>query len=170
MYSDDRFDTLSNEKQFLVTFNDAMFLKPNQKCFDVMVHFLLEQLDAERAHRIYGKNWPFVPKELQKELKDAVFAWLSELASPKQHQQHQQHAGAGKVMSESHANLLHSVRFPLITKSLLSNPGGMKACEFVFALSQFVMLWRLIALSKWSIRNLMPSKSLIKLMFGASIG
>ena len=134
------FDVASNEKQYKISLNATSFTKPNPKAFELIVHFLLCQLDAERAHKLFAQCWPPLLKEQIKEFKDAMFLWLNEIASPKQQQQPNHLA--------KYQHMLQLIKFPNITKSLLLTPGGLKICELLFSLSQFVLLFRLLKLGK----------------------
>ena len=58
---------------------------------------------------------------------------------------------SNKQQKENVANkfhyMLNHIKFPNITKSLLMSPGGLKICELLFALSQYVTLLRLLKMS-----------------------
>lgn len=153
--------------KYNVTFGAQMFVKPNSKAFEVIVHFLLSQLDPERATRLFAQCWPPLCKETIKEFKDAIFSWLSELAPSVSAS-----AASGSVKTTStasvntasgnkqltsnslmanpyHARLLQLIRFPPVTKSLLAVPCGLKACELLYALVTYVILSKSIRLSEY---------------------
>lgn len=129
------FDINHNEKQYKINLNSQTFSKPNPKAFEVIVHFLLTQLDGERAQKVFCQCWPPILIEQTKEFKDIMYNWLVELTSSKQQ----------KEINKFH-NMLCLIKFPNMTKSLLMSPGGLKICELLFALSQYVILLRLLKL------------------------
>ncbi len=134
------FDLELAEKSSKLTLNGATFSKPNPKAFEILVHFLLGQIDSERSQKAFSQCWPPILKEQQKEFRDTMFTWLTEITSPKQQKEN---AAIAKFSS-----MLGHIKFPNITKSLLMTPGGLKICELLFALAQYVMLLRLLRLSK----------------------
>ncbi|CAF0987936.1 unnamed protein product [Brachionus calyciflorus] len=147
------FDIKSNEKEHKIQFNWSLFTRPNQKAFDVIVHFLLCQIDPEKAEKVFNQIWPVILKEQQKEFKDVVLNWLLEISQKsnskldKQNQPNQ--------IIQQYQYVLHLIRFPIITKSLLMTPGGIKICELLFALCQYALivnLARLIESNKLNIR------------------
>jgi len=143
------FDLEQAEKSAKLTLNGATFSKPNPKAFEILVHFLLGQIDSERSQKAFSQCWPPILKEQQKEFRDTMFTWLTEITSPKQQKeitspkQQKENAAIAKFSS-----MLGHIKFPNITKSLLMTPGGLKICELLFALAQYVMLLRLLRLSK----------------------
>ena len=138
------FDFQTHEKKNKLVFNSVMFSKPNSKAFEVIIQFLFVQLDPDRAQKTFSQCWPPILKEQQKEFKDLMFIWLVELTSPKQ--------ASAKNQSQQHYLLQH-IKFPTITKSLLLTPGGYKICELLFALCQYILLSRVIKLSKFLIKS-----------------
>ena len=130
------FDTEANEKDFKLVFNSLTFAKPNPKAFEVIVHFLLTQLDAERAQKTFSQCWPPILKEQTKEFKDLMYVWLVEITSGKQQ----------KENLKKFQQLLCHIKFPIISKSLLLSPGGLKTCELLQGLSQYVYLIRILKL------------------------
>lgn len=164
------FDAQAVGEKHNIVFNHVMFIKPNSKGFELIVQFLLTQLDPERASRI------FVPlcKEAMKEFKDAIFNWLNELAttssggsvgsqmssgvSGKSVGGGGGGGGGGAGQSQTamplwsnptHMRLFHLIRFPTVTRSLLTVPCGLKACEVLYALLTHVALAKAIRLSKF---------------------
>jgi hypothetical protein len=148
------FDIQSNEKEHRIQLNTNTFMKPNSKAFEVILHFLLCQLDPERAQRTFMQCWPQLVKEQQREFKDVTYAWLVEITSAlKPQQQQQSNSNAIKSGSNStqqfitqYQQLLQFVKFPIINKSLFLT-HGIKICELMYALAQFVLLIRVIKLS-----------------------
>lgn len=136
------FDAESNEKDFHLTFNSLTFAKPNPKAFEVIVHFLLTHLDAERAQKTFAQCWPPILKEQTKEFKDLMYTWLVEITSGKQQ----------KDNLKKFQKLLCHIKFPIITKSLLLSPGGLKTCELLQALCQYVFLTRILKLGNGHFR------------------
>ncbi len=134
------FDLDQAEKSSKLTLNGTTFSKPNSKAFEMLVHFLLTQIDAERSQKAFSQCWPPILKEQQKEFRDTMFTWLTEITSSK-HQK--ENASLAKYFT-----MLGHIKFPNITKSLLMTPGGLKTCELLFSLTQYVMLLRLLKLSK----------------------
>lgn len=49
------FDFQAHEKQHKLTFNAQLFAKPNSKAFEIIVHFLLCQLDTDRAQKLFSQ-------------------------------------------------------------------------------------------------------------------
>ena len=131
------FDMQANEKKNKLVFNSIMFTKPNPKAFEVIIHFFFVQLDPERAQKMFSQCWPAILKEQQKEFKDLTYVWLFELTSLKNQ----------SIKSQQQNSLLQHIKFPTITKSLLTTPGGYKICELLFALCQYILLSRLIKIS-----------------------
>lgn len=140
------------------TFNELMFIRPNSKGFELIVQFLLTQLDPDRASRV------FVPlcKEGMREFKDNICNWLNELAtgtssgtSGKSSNSGQ--SGQGKSSSTqqqnspstnpAHTRLFQYIRFPTVSKSLLTVPCGIKACEILYALLTHVVLTKTLRIS-----------------------
>lgn len=136
------FDIPLHEKQYKSTFNSSLFIRPNPKAFEVIIHFLLTKLDPERAEKAFSTCWPVVSIEQQKFFKDVIVPWLLELSQKANRQQSQPTQQPNQSQS-----LLQSIRFPIVSKSLLSNPGGFKICELLFSLSQYVLVVRLTKLS-----------------------
>lgn len=136
------FDIDNYEKQSKQTLNNTAFCKPNPKAFEVVAHFLLTQIDSERSQKVFSKCWPPILKEQQKDFKDTMFNWLLEIASPLKQQKE-------NVNMVKFQQMLLYIKFPNITKSLLMTPGGLKICELLFALSQYMVLLRLLKLSKF---------------------
>lgn len=130
------FDIEYNESQFKVVLNQQTFLKPNPKAFEVIVHFLLTQLDGDRAQKAFSQCWPPILKEQTKEFKDTMYHWLVEITSPNKQPK--------ENVASKFQGMLHHIKFPSITKSLFMTPGGLKICELLFALSQYVTLFRLL--------------------------
>lgn len=133
-----------SEKQF--TFNSSMFIKPNSKGFEHIVHFLLTQLDPERASRVFAQCWPPLCKETIKDYKEAIYTWLVELAPPTAAAS----SAAAKLPQQQQAvssRLFQLVRFPAVSKSLLAVPSGVKASELLLALTIYVILAKLTRLS-----------------------
>jgi hypothetical protein len=153
------FDTDSHERQYKLTFNALTFVKPNPKAFELIVHFLLCQLDPERAQRTFHLCWPTVLKEQQKVFKDAVFAWLLEVEKstkinpnklPPSINNAPLHATtATQLVQQQYHSLFQQIKFPIVSKSLLAMPGGLKMCELLFALSQYVLLVKALKLSEF---------------------
>lgn len=140
------FDTKSNEKEHKIQFNASLFTRPNQKAFDVIVHFLLCQIDPDRGEKSFAQIWPIVLKEQQKEFKDVIFNWLLELSQKSTGKQEK--LQQNNQLVQQYQNVLHLIRFPIITKSLLMTPGGIKICELLFALCQYALIINLARLSK----------------------
>lgn len=147
------FDFPGAERQHKLTFNLATFTKPNPKAFELVTHFLLSQLDPERAQRAFAQCWPAILKEQQKEFKDIIFNWLVELSTKSAT------ASSAKVTTATtsnwtsttayHQSLLQQIKFPIINKSLFLSPGGLKVCELLMDLTMYVLLFRLIKLGKF---------------------
>ncbi|RMZ98139.1 HAUS augmin-like complex subunit 6, partial [Brachionus plicatilis] len=147
------FNIKSNEKEFKLQFNSNMFSRPNQKAFEVIVHFLLRQIDPDKAEKVFSQCWPIVLKEQNKEFKDVVFNWLLEITQKTTSKHEKQFPSHQLILQYQH--LLSFIRFPIITKSLLMTPGGLKVCELFFALSQYTLiinLARLIENNKLNLR------------------
>lgn len=137
-----------SEKQF--TFNSSMFIKPNSKGFEHIVHFLLTQLDPERASRVFAQCWPPLCKETIKDYKEAIYTWLVELAPPTAAASSAAANSGSKLPQQQQAvssRLFQLVRFPAVSKSLLAVPSGVKACELLLALTIYVILAKLTRLS-----------------------
>lgn len=137
----------SNEKDYKIQFNSTMFNRPNQKAFEVIVHFLLCQIDPEKAEKVFSQCWPIILKEQNKEFKDGVFNWLLEIAQKSPNNYKQEKNNQTSQLIQQYQNLLNFIRFPIITKSLLMTPGGLKVCELLFALSQYALIINLARLS-----------------------
>ena len=140
------FDIKSNEKEHKIQFNVNLFTRPNQKAFDVIVHFLLCQIDPDRGEKAFSQIWPILLKEQQKEFKDVIFNWLLELSQKSSGKQEK--TSSINQLVQQYQNVLHLIRFPMITKSLLMTPGGIKICELLFALCQYALIINLAKLSK----------------------
>jgi hypothetical protein len=136
------FDLQAAEKQFKVVFTSTTLVKPNPRAFEVLVYFMLSQLDAERAQRTFAQCWPPVTKDQQKEFKEAIYLWLMEISNINSTTNKQQQ------FSKQQQSLLANVRVPNIAKSLLVSPGGFKTCELLFSLIMYVTLVKLLRLSK----------------------
>lgn len=135
-----------SEKQF--TFNSSMFMKPNSKGFEHIVHFLLTQLDPERASRVFAQCWPPLCKETIKDYKEAIYSWLVELAPPTAAASSAAaNSGSKPPQQAVSSRLFQLVRFPAVSKSLLAVPSGVKACELLLALTIYVILAKLTRLS-----------------------
>jgi hypothetical protein len=132
------FDTQAAEKQFKLELNANSFLKPNPRAFEILIHFMLSQLDAERAERIFAQCWPPLTKDQQKEFKEVIYSWLTEISAANKLQQFSKHQ----------QSLLANIRVPSVAKSLLVSPGGLKTCELLFSLIQYVTLVKVLRLSK----------------------
>ncbi len=148
------FDLQSTEKLSKCAFNSSAFSKPNQKAFELIVHCLLCQLDSEKAQRVFSQCWPPILKEQQKEFKDAIYYWLLEISNASKQQSSSKNLPTSNTNSSSgvlplqYQSFIQNIKFPIVTKSLLLTPGGLKICELLFALSQYVLIVRLIKLSK----------------------
>lgn len=150
--------TLGFEKN-PTTFNELMFIRPNSKGFELIVQFLLTQLDPDRASRV------FVPlcKEGMREFKDNICNWLNELANGTssgtagKSSSGSGQSGAGKSSTQqvnsspstnpAHTRLFQYIRFPTVSKSLLTVPCGIKACEILYALLTHVVLTKTLRIS-----------------------
>lgn len=141
------FNIKSNEKDYKTQFNSNMFFRPNQKAFEIIVHFLLCQIDPDKAEKVFSQCWPIVLKEQNKEFKDVVFNWLLEITQ-KTSNKHEKNYPSYQLIQQ-YQSLLNFIRFPIITKSLLMTPGGLKICELFFALSQYALIVSLARLSKF---------------------
>jgi hypothetical protein len=144
------FDIQSNEKEHRIQLNTNTFTIPNSKAFEVILHFLLCQLDPERAQKTFMQCWPQLVKEQQREFKDVTYAWLVEITSALKPQQQQANTNTMKSASNStmqfiiqYQQLLQFFKFPIINKSLFLT-HGIKICELLYALAQFVLLIRVI--------------------------
>lgn len=136
------FDKEANEKQFKIVLNSSVFAKPNAKAFEVVVNFLLSQLDTERWQKNFSQYWPPLNKDQQKEFKDMTFTWLNELSSASSSLK--QTSSTQTNIKSQHQYLLQLIKFPIMTKSLLLSPGGLKLCELLYALSLYVIIARVI--------------------------
>ena len=135
------FDIEYHEKKSNLILDSATFCKPNPKAFEILVHFLLSQIDAERSQKVFSKScWPPILKEQQKEFKDIMFNWLLEITSLKQ----QKEIGGDAA---KYQHMLCHIKFSNISKSLFMSPDGLKICELLFSLAQYVMLLGLLKLS-----------------------
>ena len=144
------FDLTAQDKQ--IAFNSTLFTRPNSKAFNVIAHFLLVQLDPERAHRSFSRCWPIYLPDQQKNFNQVVLTWLTEL--------HSAHKAMGNKQTESlqpthtqliqehHQAILQSVKIPMITKSLMISPVGIKVCELLFSLTQHVLIVQILKISK----------------------
>lgn len=128
------FDLQANEKQHKIQFNLNLFSKPNLKAFEVIVHFLLCQLDPERAEKVFAQCWPVLMKEQQKDFRDAIFNWLVELTTKNTNniKQLPQQQTQVSQLQQQYQSLLQFIRFPIVSKSLLLTPGNLKICELLF--------------------------------------
>lgn len=145
------FNIKSNEREYKIQFNSNMFFRPNQKAFEVIVHFLLCQIDPDKAEKFFSQCWPIVLKEQNKEFKDVVFNWLLEITQKTSNKQEK--SSQNFQLIQQYQSLLNFIRFPIITKSLLMTPGGLKICELFFALSQYALIVSLARLSNFYIRK-----------------
>lgn len=119
------FDIEQAEQQYKVIFNAQTFTKPNVKAFEIIIHYLLNEIDSEYAQKVFRTCWPILIKEQQKEFKDVVFQWLNEL-----HRKYD-------------TNSTTSIKIPLIAKSLLISPNGNKLYELLFSLGQLILFNKL---------------------------
>ena len=143
------FDVALNENKFKTSFNSTMFTKPNVTAVEILVHFLLSTLDPDRAQKTFSQCWPHVLKEQQKEFKEAILAWLLELSPSSSSTTTKLQQQVNKtVVNPAHQALLQHIKIPTVTKSLLLTPTGLKVCELLFDLSQYVLLARLLKLSR----------------------
>ena len=163
------FDLAANEKEYSIKLNAQTFAKPNQKAFDVLVHFLLCQLDAERGQRTFQHCWPSVLRDQQRDFKEAILVWLQEIASLTNpstgmttstsasslatqavKQQQQTHATNKKQPQQSqHQSLLQHIKFPSINKSFFMSLGGphsTKVWELLSALTEYVYINQILQL------------------------
>lgn len=166
------FDAQAVGEKNNIVFNQVMFIKPNSKAFELILQFLFTQLDAERASRV------LVPlgKEAMKEFKDAIFNWLNELATGSTSSggsstssagggsksggvvsqtgggggggKSGQQAGASPSTNPAFSRLYQYIRFPSVSRSTLTVPCGIKACEILYALLTHLVLNKTTRLSK----------------------
>jgi hypothetical protein len=139
------FDVKANEKEHKIQFNTSLFVRPNQKAFDVIIHFLFCQIDPDRGEKAFNQIWPIVLKEQQKEFKEVILNWLTEIAQKSSAKQDK--SQTSNQLVQQYQNVLQLIRFPLITKSLLTTPGGVKIVELFFALCQYALVINLARLS-----------------------
>jgi hypothetical protein len=130
---------------------DFNFAKPNLKAFEMIAHFLLTQIDPDRATKCFASCWPILIKEQEREFREILFTWLIELSSA-----NNAAASSSSTLSINNKTTLNNkqtlqinslattnnIKFPLITKSLLMSPGGIKICELLFVMTQLALVIR----------------------------
>lgn len=73
------FNVTAAEAQHKINFKPEMFRVPCKKGSEVILHFLLTQLDPERAKTEFSMCWPAWDAKKEHQYRKRVFNWLTEL-------------------------------------------------------------------------------------------
>lgn len=73
------FNVTAAETQHKISFKPDMFRVPCKKGAEVILHFLLTQLDPERAKTEFSMCWPCWDAKKEHQYRKCVFNWLTEL-------------------------------------------------------------------------------------------
>jgi len=73
------FNVTASETQHKISFKPDMFKVPCKKGAEVILHFLLTQLDPDRAKTEFSMCWPAWDAKKEHQYRKCVFNWLTEL-------------------------------------------------------------------------------------------
>ncbi|CAB3997835.1 HAUS augmin-like complex subunit 6, partial [Paramuricea clavata] len=74
------FDTEAQEAKYRIPFNSDMFLYPNKKAMEVVLHFLFCKLDAPLAFQEFRDCWPVRDKKMEQEFRKSCNSWLTKIS------------------------------------------------------------------------------------------
>lgn len=74
-----RFDTKTMSTKHHIKFDKDLFKVPNQKAFQLVVHFLFTKLDGPRSAEVFRDVWPIVDKKQEAEFRKKVKVWFTEI-------------------------------------------------------------------------------------------
>jgi HAUS augmin-like complex subunit 6 len=95
------FDSATYEEKFRIPVNRDMFVLPNKKGMEVVMHFLFNRLDSHLCYEEFRDCWPVLDKKQEQQFRKTCTLWLSRIAKENK-----------------------EVRFPRIVASLFMSPGG----------------------------------------------
>ncbi|XP_028407045.1 HAUS augmin-like complex subunit 6 [Dendronephthya gigantea] len=110
------FDGEAQEAKYRIPFNSDMFVYPNKKAMEVILHFLFCNLDAPLAFQEFRDCWPVQDKKMEQEFRKSCNSWLTRISK-----------------EEPDSSL------PRIGPSLFLSPGGERFYEVMFYFSAYVL-------------------------------
>ncbi|XP_068694328.1 uncharacterized protein [Montipora foliosa] len=110
------FNPVKMESKYRVVFNRDMFVLPNKKAMEVVMHFLFSRLHPQLAYEEFRDCWPIRDKFLEQQFRKVCFNWVS------------------RIQKED-----PEARFPRIVQSLFHSPGGDRFYTFLHHFSLYVL-------------------------------
>lgn len=74
-----KFDNKSMSEKHKIKFDKDLFRVPNQKAFQIVVHFLFTKLDRPRSIDVFRDVWPITDKKQEADFRKKVRLWLAEV-------------------------------------------------------------------------------------------
>lgn len=74
-----QFDTKAMSVKYHIKFDKDLFKVPNQKAFQLVVHFLFTKLDGPKSAVLFRDVWPIVDKKQEAEFRKKVKSWFTEI-------------------------------------------------------------------------------------------
>lgn len=78
-----KFDNKTMSEKHKMKFDKDLFKVPNQRAFQLVVHFLFTKLDGPRSQEIFRDVWPIIERKQEAEFRKKVRSWLVEVQEVK---------------------------------------------------------------------------------------
>jgi HAUS augmin-like complex subunit 6 len=78
-----KFDNKTMSEKHKMKFDKDLFKVPNQRAFQLVVHFLFTKLDEPRSREIFRDVWPIIERKQEAEFRKKVRSWLVEVQEVK---------------------------------------------------------------------------------------
>ncbi|XP_032780362.2 uncharacterized protein LOC116918728 [Daphnia magna] len=114
-----KFDNKSMSEKHKIKFDKDLFRVPNQKAFQLVVHFLFYKLDGSRSKEVFRDVWPITDKKQEAEFRKKVRLWLAEV---------QENNKDAFQFDGRHIN-----------PSMFLSPGGEKFAQLMCALASHIL-------------------------------
>ncbi|XP_046460771.1 uncharacterized protein LOC124207389 isoform X2 [Daphnia pulex] len=113
-----KFDNKTMSEKHKMKFDKDLFKVPNQRAFQLVVHFLFTKLDGPRSQDIFRDVWPIIERKQEAEFRKKVRLWLVEV----------QETDKDAFQFDGHIN-----------PSMFLSPGGEKFAQLMCALASHVL-------------------------------
>ncbi|KAI9561260.1 hypothetical protein GHT06_012216 [Daphnia sinensis] len=114
-----KFDNKSMSEKHKIKFDKDLFRVPNQKAFQLVIHFLFNKLDGSRSKEVFRDVWPITDKKQEAEFRKKVRLWLAEV---------QENNKDAFQFDGRHIN-----------PSMFLSPGGEKFAQLMCALASHIL-------------------------------
>ncbi|XP_057372646.1 uncharacterized protein LOC130693508 [Daphnia carinata] len=114
-----KFDNKSMSEKHKIKFDKDLFRVPNQKAFQLVIHFLFNKLDGSRSKEVFRDVWPITDKKQEAEFRKQVRLWLAEV---------QENNKEAFQFDGRHIN-----------PSMFLSPGGEKFAQLMCALASHIL-------------------------------